>query len=90
MTLEDRAEQGFTTDQDVDTDSPATTDERTEGLTPDALLVDHAPPQATVVAPAGAGLGHRWSMSPTSPCSTSGPVRASARVPLPALRAPDA
>lgn len=51
MTLEDRAEHGFTTDQDVETDSQATTDEHADGLTPDALLVDQAPPQATVVAP---------------------------------------
>jgi predicted Zn-dependent peptidase len=51
VTLEDRAEQGFTTDQDVAVDSQATTDERSDTLAPDALLVDQAPPQGTVVAP---------------------------------------
>ena len=50
MTIEDRAEHGFTTDQDVETDAQATTDERADGLTPDALLIDQAPQQATVVA----------------------------------------
>lgn len=51
MTLEDRAEKGFTTDQEPGTDSTATSDEQTGALTPDALLVGEAPGQATVLAP---------------------------------------
>ncbi len=51
MTLEDRAEQGFTTDQDTDTDPTRPTEESTDGRTPDALLVDSAPAVASVVAP---------------------------------------
>ena len=51
MTLEDRAEQGFTTDQDLDTDSTAGADAATETLTPDTLTTTDAPPAASVVAP---------------------------------------
>ncbi len=51
MTLEDRAELGFTTDQDTDSDeTQAIEDSTTDGLTPDALLVEDAPHQASVVA----------------------------------------
>ena len=43
VTLEDQAEQGFTTDQEAETDSTETAEESTGGLTPDALLVDEVP-----------------------------------------------
>lgn len=49
MTLEDRAEQGFTTDQDFETDAQATSDNQRDGV--EAPLADDAPPQASVVAP---------------------------------------
>jgi len=51
VTLEDRAEQGFTTDEDFETDAQATSDEQGNGVTPDAVLADQVPPQASVVAP---------------------------------------
>ncbi len=50
MTLEDRAEQGFTTDQITDTEADNGTDAASEALTPDTLTADDAPPQASVVA----------------------------------------
>lgn len=51
MTLEDQPEKGFTTDQDLGTDTDATGEQPTEGLTPDALLANELPESATVVAP---------------------------------------
>jgi zinc protease len=55
VTIEDQAEQGFTTDQEIETDSTETAQESTGALTPDALLATDAPPQATVVAPPAEG-----------------------------------
>ena len=51
MTLEDRAEEGFTTDQELATDSSLETEDATDGLTPDTLTADDTPPAATFVAP---------------------------------------
>lgn len=61
MTLEDRAEQGFTTDQEPATDSTRAPEADTDRLTPDELLVDDVllvndvPQSASVVAPPGEG-----------------------------------
>jgi predicted Zn-dependent peptidase len=53
VTLEDNAEKRFMTDTDIADGAEATdsTDETSEGLVPDALLVENAPESATVVAP---------------------------------------
>jgi zinc protease len=50
VTLEDRAEQGFTTDQELDGEPNAPANETTDGVTPDALTDTAAPLQASVVA----------------------------------------
>ncbi|MFL5755418.1 MAG: M16 family metallopeptidase, partial [Chloroflexota bacterium] len=55
MTLEDQAEQGFTTDQEPATDSTDPGEATTGALTPDALLGGDAPQQASVVAPPAEG-----------------------------------
>jgi zinc protease len=54
MTLEDAAEKGFATDTDQIADSTLE-HESTDGMTPDALTDEQAPPDAAVVAPPSEG-----------------------------------
>src|SRR3954468_10789340 len=51
MTLDNAAEKGFTTDQDIDSGTSDSEQEPNDGLTPDALLEYDVPPEASVVAP---------------------------------------